>query len=72
MAFETRFCSNCATPLEWITQAEDSGDVSRLRCPACGFTHWGNPTPVLAAVVENDRGQACWRAMRCGRKACSA
>ena len=58
MAFETRFCTNCATPLEWITLAEDSGDVSRLRCPACGYTHWGNPTPVLAAVVENDRGEA--------------
>ena len=58
MAFETRFCSNCATPLEWITLAEDSGDVTRLRCPACGYTHWGNPTPVLAAVVENDRGEA--------------
>lgn len=36
---------------------EDSGEVSRLRCPACGWTHWGNPTPVLAAVVENDQGQ---------------
>ena len=50
MAFETRFCSNCARPLEWITLAEDSGDVARLRCPACGFTHWGNPTPVLAVA----------------------
>jgi NAD+ diphosphatase len=29
----------------------------RLRCPACGWTHWNNPTPVLAAVVEcADRG----------------
>jgi hypothetical protein len=26
----------------------------RLRCPACGFTHWNNPTPVLAAVIEYD------------------
>ena len=57
MQYETKFCSNCATPLEWMTLAEDSGDVTRLRCPACGFTHWGNPTPVLAAVVENDAGQ---------------
>jgi NAD+ diphosphatase len=24
----------------------------RLRCPACGWTHWNNPTPVLAAVIE--------------------
>ena len=57
MAFETRYCSNCATELQWITQAEDGGDVSRLRCTACGFTHWGNPTPVLAAVVEADDGR---------------
>lgn len=57
MQYETRFCVNCATALEWVTQAEDGGDVTRLRCPACGYTHWGNPTPVLAAVVENDDGQ---------------
>lgn len=47
-----RFCPSCATELQWITQAEDGGDKSRLRCPACGFTHWNNPVPVLAAVVE--------------------
>jgi len=47
-----RFCPSCATPLQMITQAEDGGDKTRLRCPACGFTHWNNPTPVLAAVVE--------------------
>ena len=35
---------------------EDSGIVERLRCAACGFTHWNNPTPVLAAIVEY-RGQ---------------
>ena len=30
---------------------------ARLRCPACDWTHWNNPTPVLAAVVEcTDRG----------------
>ena len=51
-----RFCPQCATPLEWIVQDEDSGPKERLRCPACGFTHWNNPTPVLAAIVEY-RGQ---------------
>ena len=57
MQHEVRFCSHCATALEWIVQAEDGGDKSRLRCPACGWTHWNNPTPVLAAVVEcEDRG----------------
>jgi NADH pyrophosphatase NudC (nudix superfamily) len=57
MAHEIRYCTNCATELQWIVQAEDSGDVKRLRCPACGWTHWGNPTPVLAAVVEGDDGR---------------
>ena len=31
---------------------EDGGEKIRLRCPTCDFTHWNNPTPVLAAVVE--------------------
>lgn len=47
-----RFCPSCATELAWLTVEEDGGPKARLRCPACGFTHWNNPTPVLAAVVE--------------------
>ena len=47
-----QYCPTCATPLQFIVQAEDGGDKERLRCPACGFTHWNNPTPVLAAVIE--------------------
>jgi len=47
-----RFCPQCAAPLALITQAEDSGDKERLRCAACDYTHWNNPTPVLAAVIE--------------------
>ena len=53
---EFKFCPQCATPLAWLSQLEDSGDKSRLRCPACDYTHWNNPTPVLAGVVEY-RGQ---------------
>lgn len=52
MAGEFRFCPQCATPLQAIARAEDGGDKLRLRCPACDFTHWNNPTPVLAAIVE--------------------
>ena len=52
MTLEVRFCSNCATALEPIAIEEDGGPKSRLRCPACDFTHWNNPTPVLAAIVE--------------------
>ena len=47
-----KFCPNCDTALAFIEQAEDGGPKSRLRCPACGFTHWNNPTPVLAAIIE--------------------
>ena len=47
-----KFCPQCATPLEFIAQLEDGGEKERLRCVACGYTHWNNPTPVLAAVVE--------------------
>jgi NADH pyrophosphatase NudC (nudix superfamily) len=47
-----RFCPQCAGGLQPITQVEDGGPKERLRCAACGWTHWNNPTPVLAAVVE--------------------
>ena len=52
MATEFKFCPQCATALAWISQDEDGGPKQRLRCPACDFTHWNNPTPVLAAIVE--------------------
>ena len=52
MPHEFRFCPHCATPLRPVVQAEDGGEKERLRCAACGFTHWNNPTPVLAAVIE--------------------
>ena len=47
-----RFCPQCATPLAAITKLEDGGEKERLRCVACDYTHWNNPTPVLAAVIE--------------------
>jgi len=57
MIGDIRFCAQCGTPLAEQVQREDGGDKSRLRCPSCGWTHWNNPTPVLAAVVECvDRG----------------
>ncbi len=51
-----RYCPACATPLAPITLLEDGGEKLRLRCPACAWTHWNNPVPVLAAIVEY-RGQ---------------
>jgi NADH pyrophosphatase NudC (nudix superfamily) len=52
MLFNFNFCPNCATPLQPIEQLEDGGPKRRLRCVACQWTHWNNPTPVLAAVIE--------------------
>jgi NADH pyrophosphatase NudC (nudix superfamily) len=52
MAHLFKFCPQCATALELIAQLEDGGEKERLRCVACGYTHWNNPTPVLAAVIE--------------------
>ena len=52
MSSNFKFCPRCATPLEFIAQMEDGGEKERLRCVACGYTYWNNPTPVLAAVVE--------------------
>jgi NAD+ diphosphatase len=52
MSHEYRYCPACATPLARISLLEDSGEKERLRCPACDYTHWNNPTPVLAAVIE--------------------
>ena len=52
MSVAYKFCPQCATELALVTQDEDGGPKARLRCANCGFTHWNNPTPVLAAVVE--------------------
>lgn len=52
MQYEIHFCPHCATALRPLEVIEDSGPKTRLRCPSCGYTHWNNPTPVLAAVLE--------------------
>jgi NADH pyrophosphatase NudC (nudix superfamily) len=45
-----KFCPQCATPL---ISAEVDG-CPRLKCPSCGFVHWDNPIPVVAAIVEHE------------------
>jgi NAD+ diphosphatase len=52
MNSEFRFCPQCSTPLALRGEQEDGGFTQRLRCPACDYTHWNNPTPVLAAIVQ--------------------
>lgn len=47
-----RYCPQCATPLV----DDERGGAARRVCPAeaCGFVHWNNPAPVVAAIVEQD------------------
>ena len=52
MSGQFNFCPSCATPLQLLAKLEDGGEKVRLRCPGCDWTHWNNPTPVLAAIVE--------------------
>ena len=47
-----QYCPMCATELQAITQEEDGGPKERLRCTGCAWTHWNNPTPVLAGIVQ--------------------
>lgn len=47
-----RFCPRCGAGLE----ARELGGRERQACPdaACGFVHWDNPVPVVAAIVEHE------------------
>ena len=47
-----KYCPMCSEALSFIARAEDGLEVTRLRCKACEWTHWNNPTPVLGAIVE--------------------
>lgn len=46
-----RFCARCATPLA----PREDGGRTRLACPkeGCGWVHYGNPLPVVAAIVQH-------------------
>lgn len=46
------FCPRCGQPLQLATVS----DRHRQRCGAadCGYVHWDNPVPVVAAIVEFD------------------
>lgn len=48
------FCPRCATRLVTRTDPEHEGGRVRMVCPQpdCGYVHWNNPLPVVAAIVE--------------------
>lgn len=50
---EIKFCPVCATAL---ISRQDEQELNRIRlaCPDGHWTHWDNPLPVLAALVEVD------------------
>lgn len=47
-----KYCPMCGTPLMTLPL----GGRDRLAChdARCGFVHWNNPVPVVAAIVEHD------------------
>jgi NADH pyrophosphatase NudC (nudix superfamily) len=45
------YCPNCAAPLVEKTVERE---LRRTCSAACGFVHYDNPTPVVAAVVEHE------------------
>ena len=47
------YCPVCAVPLIERVDAGEGGKL-RLACPDGHWTHWDNPLPVLAALVELD------------------
>lgn len=46
-----RYCPMCAVPLVQRADAGEGGKL-RLACPDGHWTHWDNPLPVVAALVE--------------------
>ena len=43
------FCLACGSALA----PHEAEARTRMRCTACGWVHYGNPTPVVAAIVEH-------------------
>lgn len=52
MAEEFKFCPRCGSPL--VTKEHHGRSRPRCEAPGCGFVHWGNPTPVVAAIIEHE------------------
>lgn len=52
MSRKYRFCPRCGKELV----KGERGGTQRKLCPdeACGFVHWNNPLPVVAALVEHE------------------
>lgn len=47
-----KYCPRCATPL--VLSMTSGRERAVCPAPGCGFVHWNNPIPVVAAIVEHD------------------
>lgn len=48
------FCPRCASPLTPRVEGQGAEARERLACSkACGYVHYDNPLPVVAAIVEH-------------------
>ena len=54
-----KYCPYCGSPLMRLPM----GGRERPACPdnQCGFVHWNNPIPVVAAIVQHDEHVALVR-----------
>lgn len=52
MAVEFKFCPQCTSQL--VMRDHHGRERKVCEAPGCGFVHWGNPTPVVAAIIEHD------------------
>lgn len=48
----TKYCPQCGGTLS--AQMRDGAQRQICVAEACGYVHWNNPTPVVAAIVERD------------------
>lgn len=51
-AMSVNFCPQCGNSLQ--TVAIDGRSRQRCNAADCGYVHWDNPVPVVAAIVELD------------------
>lgn len=50
---DMHYCPVCARPLIWRADVAEARK-QRLSCPDGHWTHWDNPLPVLAGLIEVD------------------
>ena len=52
MADEFKFCPRCGSAL--VTRTHHGRERKLCEASGCGFVHWGNPTLVVAAIIEHE------------------